>query len=224
MAGPLLGVCVLLPVRLPVKAQVDPTVVPDTRSRVLRDVWPRQEVRDSKKAGEAACKRLVPALLAWLAEVGGTVGVGRCSPARRIAIGEKAALAEAMSLAVKDACEQAGRRPDLLLVDGRIGVDGYPDVQRICPEADGLFFPVALASMIARALRDDQMRELGAQHPGWGLASHKGYLTPPHVQRLKEAGDGPLSPAHLPALAGRALARIEARKTAGIPARRQNGR
>jgi ribonuclease HII len=36
------------------------------------------------------------------------------------------------------------------------------------------------------------MRELDVQHPGYGLASHKGYGTPEHRRSLRDLGPCPL--------------------------------
>jgi ribonuclease HII len=36
--------------------------------------------------------------------------------------------------------------------------------------------------------RDARIRELDAQYPGYGLASHKGYATPEHREALRKLG------------------------------------
>jgi ribonuclease HII len=53
---------------------------------------------------------------------------------------------------------------------------------------DALSLSIAAASVVAKVHRDALMRELDGQHPGYGLASHKGYGTPEHRQALVELG------------------------------------
>jgi ribonuclease HII len=42
--------------------------------------------------------------------------------------------------------------------------------------------------VVAKVHRDRLMRELDTVHPGYGLASHKGYGTPEHRRQLAELG------------------------------------
>src|SRR6185437_127028 len=80
--------------------------------------------------------------------------------------------------------------PDHLLIDAvRIDHD--------CPQTklyygDSLSLSIAAASVIAKVYRDALMRELDEVHPGYGLASHKGYATPEHRRSLRELGPCPL--------------------------------
>ena len=53
---------------------------------------------------------------------------------------------------------------------------------------DALSLSIAAASVIAKVHRDALMRELDTMHPGYGLASHKGYGTPEHRRALVERG------------------------------------
>ena len=53
---------------------------------------------------------------------------------------------------------------------------------------DALSLSIAAASVVAKVHRDALMRELDAVHPGYGLASHKGYGTPQHRRALVELG------------------------------------
>jgi ribonuclease HII len=51
---------------------------------------------------------------------------------------------------------------------------------------------IAAASILAKTTRDRLMAELDTQYPGYGLAAHKGYPTPAHVQALREKGVLPI--------------------------------
>jgi len=80
--------------------------------------------------------------------------------------------------------------PDHLLIDAvRIDHD--------CPQTklfygDSLSLSIAAASVVAKVYRDNRMRALDEVHPGYGLASHKGYATPEHRRSLRELGPCPL--------------------------------
>ena len=66
--------------------------------------------------------------------------------------------------------------PDHLLIDA-MRVD-HPCRQTKLIYGDALSLSIAAASVVAKVHRDALMRELDAVHPGYGLASHKGYGTP----------------------------------------------
>src|SRR6202789_2929829 len=76
--------------------------------------------------------------------------------------------------------------PDHLLIDA-MRVD-HPCRQTKLIYGDALSLSIAAASVIAKVHRDAMMRELDALHPGYGLASHKGYATPAHRRALAEIG------------------------------------
>ena len=76
--------------------------------------------------------------------------------------------------------------PDHLLIDA-MRLD-HPCRQTKLIYGDALSLSIAAASVIAKVHRDALMRELDAVHPGYGLASHKGYGTPEHRRALVEFG------------------------------------
>jgi ribonuclease HII len=76
--------------------------------------------------------------------------------------------------------------PDHLLIDA-MRVD-HPCKQTKLIYGDALSLSIAAASVVAKVHRDALMRELDAVHPGYGLASHKGYATPEHRRALLEIG------------------------------------
>jgi ribonuclease HII len=51
---------------------------------------------------------------------------------------------------------------------------------------------VSAASIVAKVARDDFMVELDRLHPGYGLAEHKGYPTPRHLEALARLGPSPV--------------------------------
>jgi ribonuclease HII len=76
--------------------------------------------------------------------------------------------------------------PDHLLIDA-MRLD-HPCRQTKLIYGDALSLSIAAASVVAKVHRDGRMRELDAVHPGYGLASHKGYGTPEHRRALAEFG------------------------------------
>jgi len=80
--------------------------------------------------------------------------------------------------------------PDHLLIDA-MRLD-HPCAQTKLIYGDSLSLSIAAASVIAKVHRDALMRELDKVHPGYGLASHKGYATPAHRKALVVQGPSAL--------------------------------
>lgn len=76
--------------------------------------------------------------------------------------------------------------PDHLLIDA-MRID-HPCGQTKLIYGDSLSLSIAAASVVAKVHRDALMREMDLVHPGYGLASHKGYATPAHRKALVEQG------------------------------------
>ncbi|MDE1175219.1 MAG: ribonuclease HII [Edaphobacter sp.] len=76
--------------------------------------------------------------------------------------------------------------PDHLLIDA-MRID-HPCQQTKLIYGDSLSLSIAAASVVAKVHRDALMRELDVEHPGYGLASHKGYGTPAHRKALLVQG------------------------------------
>lgn len=93
----------------------------------------------------------------------------------------------ATHLAMRHAVGDLPDVPEFVLVDGR-PVGGLPCPARAIVGGDARSLSVAAASIVAKVVRDDHMRELDVSHPGYGFAAHKGYGTSRHVQALFEHG------------------------------------
>jgi ribonuclease HII len=95
---------------------------------------------------------------------------------------------EALSLALE---RLAPGEEAISLVDGfrlpRCGVSHRPVIK-----GDATSAAIAAASVIAKVTRDRYMRDVAAQHPGWGFDEHVGYSTPEHRQAIEEIGISPL--------------------------------
>jgi ribonuclease HII len=94
-------------------------------------------------------------------------------------------------LAMRRAVEGLGLKPDFVLVDAR-KIPECPAPQRGIIKGDTLSMSIAAASILAKTTRDRLMAELDTQYPGYGLAAHKGYPTPQHVQAIQALGVLPI--------------------------------
>ncbi len=94
-------------------------------------------------------------------------------------------------LALERAVRALLPRPEHVLVDART-LRGLDLPQRGIVHGDALSLTIAAASILAKTARDALMAELDARHPGYGLARHKGYPTPEHLQALRERGPCPI--------------------------------
>lgn len=97
---------------------------------------------------------------------------------------------QATRVAMRLAVEGLPATPDHLLIDA-MHVD-HPCPQTKLFYGDSLSLSIAAASVVAKVHRDALMREFDLLHPGYGLASHKGYATPEHRRALSLYGPSPL--------------------------------
>jgi ribonuclease HII len=97
---------------------------------------------------------------------------------------------QASLLAMKLAVERLDPRPDFLLVDAAV-LDFACPQQKII-HGDALSASIAAASILAKVHRDAILRDWDAVYPQYGLASNKGYSTPPHKRALQVHGPSPM--------------------------------
>ena len=99
---------------------------------------------------------------------------------------------------------QAQREPDLFAseeeikayhpqVSARVLVDGlplrsFPYPHHSIVNGDARSLCIAMASIIAKVVRDRLMDELDLHHPGYGFSQHKGYATEEHRAALLRLG------------------------------------
>ncbi len=97
---------------------------------------------------------------------------------------------QASRLAMRLAVEALLPPPDFLLVDAlRLDLD-LP--QRSLIHGDARSVSIAAASIIAKVERDAWIRAWDPVFPAYGLAEHKGYATPIHLEALAAHGPSPL--------------------------------
>ncbi|HWF36974.1 MAG TPA: ribonuclease HII [Candidatus Acidoferrales bacterium] len=80
--------------------------------------------------------------------------------------------------------------PDYLLLDA-VEID-LPIEQKALIHGDARSISIAAASILAKVERDRRMEEFDQLYPQYGLAQHKGYSTPEHLEALRLHGPTPL--------------------------------
>lgn len=104
---------------------------------------------------------------------------------------DKLNILQASLLAMQRAVSALELHPDFIYVDGnRCPHWAYPCQAVI--KGDSKIMAIAAASILAKVTRDNEMLELDLIYPGYGLAQHKGYPTPQHLQSLKNLGPCPI--------------------------------
>lgn len=154
-----------------------------TAAVILDPARPIQGLNDSKKLSEARREQLFEEIcakaLAW------SIGRAEVEEIDRLNI------LQATFLAMQRAVAGLAVRPALALIDGnrcpQLDVPAAPVVQ-----GDARVPAIAAASILAKVSRDREMRMLDQRYPGYGLAGHKGYPTPAHLEALQRLGPTPI--------------------------------
>ncbi len=93
--------------------------------------------------------------------------------------------------AMHRAVDQLKIRPEWLLVDGNQFIP-YPGIGHTTViHGDATLLPIAAASILAKTHRDELMRKLATQFPGYGWEQNKGYPTPAHRKAIARLGATP---------------------------------
>ncbi len=94
----------------------------------------------------------------------------------------------ASHLAMHRAVKKLKKNPAHLIIDGN-SFKPYPGIPHQCVvQGDGRYFSIAAASVLAKTFRDDFMREISEEFPGYGWYTNKGYATLEHRNAIKEFG------------------------------------
>jgi ribonuclease HII len=96
---------------------------------------------------------------------------------------------QASRQAMTAALQQLSIQPDYLLLDA-MQLDVLIE-QRSLIKGDARSVSIAAASILAKTHRDERMQEWDAVYPHYGLARHKGYSTPEHLEALRVHGPSP---------------------------------
>lgn len=148
-------------------------------------VLPRERrvlgVRDSKLLSEADRERLFDRIADWcVAWAVGSVSQEEC---------DEIGMADAQRLACRRAVDGLGVVPDVAVSDGKWDFVS-PTVSRVemRVKADRDCLSVAAASILAKVVRDREMRAHADSYPAWSFDTNKGYPCPVHKAALQAYG------------------------------------
>ncbi|MBP8184973.1 MAG: ribonuclease HII [Pseudomonas sp.] len=97
----------------------------------------------------------------------------------------------ATMLAMQRAVAGLSVTPTLALIDGnRCPPLDVPSAAVV--KGDSQVPAIAAASILAKVSRDREMQALDLLYPGYGIAGHKGYPTPVHLEALQRLGPTPI--------------------------------
>ncbi len=94
---------------------------------------------------------------------------------------------EATKLCMKNAIENLGVKPDIVLVDAINKLDTSVKIRGII-KGDALSYSIGSASILAKVERDNLMKEYAKTFPEYSFEKHKGYGTKLHIEALKKYG------------------------------------
>jgi ribonuclease HII len=80
------------------------------------------------------------------------------------------------------------KEPQFLLIDGNSFYPYKGIKHKTIIRGDGLFFPIAAASVLAKTFRDEYMGKLHNEHPEYDWINNKGYPTESHRKAILKYG------------------------------------
>ncbi len=150
---------------------------------ILPAAFASELINDSKQLTERQREALRPVIereaLAW--------AVAHVSPAEI----DRINILQASILAMHRAIDQLEVRPETLLIDGN-RFTPYPGIPHTTiVKGDGKMLSIAAASILAKTHRDEVMRQLAQEYPGYGWEGNKGYPTREHRDAIRRLGTTP---------------------------------
>lgn len=92
---------------------------------------------------------------------------------------------------MRRAISALGIEPQYILTDG-YEIEGLSSPSLAVWKGDQVALSISAASILAKVHRDRLMEKLDFMFPGYGLATHKGYVTRAHEKALIELGVSPI--------------------------------
>ncbi|MBK1886648.1 MULTISPECIES: ribonuclease HII [Marinobacter] len=153
-----------------------------TAAVILNPDRPIAGLADSKKLTEkkrnALYEEIIEHATAWC--------LGRCE-AHEI---DQINIYQATMIAMERAVAGLGVAPEYVLVDGNKCPKWHWPSEPVV-KGDSRVEAISAASILAKVTRDREMEALEQRYPGYGLAKHKGYPTPVHMEALFRLGVTP---------------------------------
>ena len=153
-----------------------------TAAVILDPARPIPGLADSKKLTEKKRLRLYDDIL----ENAAAWSLGRCEASEI----DELNIYQATMLAMKRAVEGLSIAPEYVLVDGNRCPKWRWSSEPVI-KGDSRVEAISAASILAKVTRDREMEALDVRFPGFGLAQHKGYPTPVHLEALNRLGVTP---------------------------------
>ena len=150
---------------------------------ILSADFANELINDSKQLSERQREQLRPVIereaVAW--------AVAHVSPAEI----DRINILNASIMAMHRAIDQLAVRPEALLIDGN-RFRPYPGIPHTTIiKGDGKMLSIAAASILAKTHRDELMRQLAQEFPGYGWEGNKGYPTREHRDAIRRLGITP---------------------------------
>ncbi len=147
---------------------------------ILNDKQPIKGLDDSKKISEKKRNEL----RLEIEEKALSFGVAMLSN-KEI---DKHNILKASFMAMHAAIDKLVHEPKMLLIDGNRFIP-YRKIQHACVvKGDGKFQSIAAASILAKTYRDEYMRKLDDEFPGYNWAKNMGYPTIAHREAIRKLG------------------------------------
>jgi len=154
-----------------------------TAAVILHPDRPIQGLTDSKAISEKKREALFPEIQ----EKAAAWAIGRCEPQEI----DRWNIYQATMIAMERAVEALDIDPEHILVDGN-RCPNWRWASTAVVKGDLRVEAISAASILAKVSRDREMISLDSQYPGYGLAVHKGYPTPAHLDALGLLGASPI--------------------------------
>ncbi len=152
-------------------------ILPKESPHLLKDLY---QVQDSKQLTPKKRQQLIP----LIKKIALTWGIG-FSTAEEI---DQLGIVPATRLAASRAVEALHFIPNFLLTDFRLELPELDTPQIAIVKGDQKSLSIASASILAKTARDEIMSNLDEQFQKYNFATHKGYGTFAHRQKIQQFG------------------------------------
>ncbi|MDR3079121.1 MAG: ribonuclease HII [Rickettsiales bacterium] len=146
-----------------------------------------KDLDDSKKIPEGKREKIFDEIVEFERRGILFYGVGTAGPEEIDRINIANATKAAMGRAYEDLLEKYGIPVATVLVDGNF----VPDIATralAVVRGDSLSYSIACASIVAKVLRDRELRSMDRAYPCYGWARNKGYGTAEHLRAIERWG------------------------------------
>ncbi len=150
---------------------------------ILPKLYKHPVLNDSKKL---SCKQrtelreeIISSAIAWKVAFVDNVEIDKLNILR--------ASIKAMHLAI----EGLEKEPEFLLIDGNRFYPYKKIRHQTIIKGDGLYYPIAAASVLAKTFRDDYMEKIHQEFPDYNWGKNKGYATADHREAITRHGITP---------------------------------